>query len=146
MLKKNTRIPAFKHKEPTMKTTRPKSITGIGYLIMISGLSSVIHSLDTHSQVQPHFTLNQIAMFAVVAIGYLIAGIFILRGKNWARWLFVAVFLVLTADNFIVYGTEFALKILTFSGVMAGLFASVLFNRKTNAYFKGEKNDMASSV
>ena len=109
---------------------RPRSITIISWLFIAAGSIGLGYHLSEFSRRSPFdYGLVAISMIRLVAI---LAGVFMLRGANRARWLLVAWMaghIVLSAFHSV---TELALHTLLF-----GTVAYCLFRPQSSAYFRG---------
>jgi hypothetical protein len=110
--------------------SRPRSITIISWLFIAAGSIGLLYHLSEFSGRSPFdYGLVAILLIRMVAI---LAGAFMLRGANWARWLLVvwmAYHIVLSAFHSI---TELALHVLIF-----GVVGYFLFRPPSSAYFQG---------
>jgi hypothetical protein len=108
---------------------RPRSITIISWLFIAAGSVGFVYHLSEFSSRSPlDYGLLAILLIRLLAV---VAGVFMLRGANWARWALVvwmAYHIVLSAFHSV---TEFALHSLLF-----GTFAYFLFRPKSSAYFR----------
>ena len=110
-------------------TSRPRSITIISWLFIAAGSIGLLYHLSEFSSRTPFdYGLVAISLIRLVAI---LAGVFMLRGFNWARWLlavWMAYHIVLSAFHSV---TELALHTLLF-----GVVAYFLFQPRSSAYFR----------
>ncbi len=108
---------------------RPLSITIISWLFIATGSVGVVYHLSEFSFYSPlDFGLVAVLLIRLAAI---LAGVFMLRGVNWARWLLVvwmAYHIVLSAFHSV---TEFAMHVVLF-----GIVACFLFRPQSSAYFR----------
>ena len=128
---------------------RPMSVTVVAWIIIVlsvlgvAGLfisTNMIKEADHVSVQLQHLVHDPIYMgisYAIVIIN-LIAGIFILKGKGWGRWLYVAMYIVGIFLNFIYNGVSG----FSFTAMLPGLvifvvFMILLFNKSANEYFNG---------
>ena len=66
---------------------RPRSITVIGWLFIATGSIGLVYHLSEFSRHSRFdYELVAISMIRLVAV---LAGVFLLRNGNWARWLLV---------------------------------------------------------
>ncbi len=63
---------------------RPFSVNFLGYLFIAVGIAALIYQLIKGTL---DFWMFVIVLFELVAV---LAGIFLLKGRNWARWLLMA--------------------------------------------------------
>ena len=73
---------------------RPFAVTFLGYLFIAVGIAALAYQLIKGTG---DFWLILIALFELLAV---LAGVFLLKGRNWARWLlllWIASHVILTA-------------------------------------------------
>jgi hypothetical protein len=63
---------------------RPFAVTFLGWLFIFVGLAALIYQLIKGTL---DFWMITIVLFELVAV---LAGVFLLKGRNWARWLLMA--------------------------------------------------------
>lgn len=67
---------------------RPLAVTVISLIYIVAGIVGLVfHLADFHGQLSFRSEITWISAVRLLAI---IAGIFMLRGQNWARWLALA--------------------------------------------------------
>jgi uncharacterized membrane protein HdeD (DUF308 family) len=66
---------------------RPVSITVIGCLFIAAGIVGITYHFREF--IQRPFTYEVLWIFALRLLAIL-AGVFVLRGRNWARWILIA--------------------------------------------------------
>ena len=108
--------------------TRPLSVTIIGSLFIAAGAVGLIYHLaDFRTQRPLSYDLLWVSFVRVIAI---IAGIYLLRGHNWARWLaigWIGFHVILSAFHSLF---EFA-----FHGLLCVVIAYFLFRVHAARYF-----------
>jgi len=117
--------------------SRPRSITIISWLFIAAGSIGLLYHLSEFSS-RFGYGLIAISLLRLIAI---LAGVFMLRGCNWARWLlaaWMAYHVVLSAFHSV---TELALHTLLFGAI--GYF---LFRPQSSAYFRGVRSPSSSSA
>lgn len=68
--------------------TRPRSVTAIAYLFVAAGVFGLAyHAADIDPRGPFDYRLAWVLVVRLLAI---VAGVFLLRGANWARWLAIA--------------------------------------------------------
>jgi hypothetical protein len=108
---------------------RPISITILSWLyIVVGALSTAAHYAEfwTHRPV-----LNEVVWITVLGAAAIVAGVFMLRGKNWARLLallWMATHVVISALH-LMHG-------LLIHSVLLLLIAYLLFRREAREYFR----------
>ena len=118
---------------------RPDSISAIGYLLVIGGslgLLAVICSVglnDFSSDLTPSTIAVDLVVGGVASVICLVCGRYMLKGANWARWLYtVACITLLALDFFMVQDTFYTFAPAAFLYVITILF---LFLPKANKFF-----------
>lgn len=109
-------------------TKRPISITILAWLYIAVGvLGTAAHYADfrAHKPIVNEFV--SITLLGAVAI---VAGAFMLRGRNWARWLALA-----WMASHVAISAFHPLHELIIHSALFVLFAFLLFQRKARAYF-----------
>ncbi len=125
-----------------MEKTRPSSVAVVGWLLVIFSALGILASLGLHQQTMIKMQKlggmdnNNYYYLAFASwIIYFVAGIFILKGANWARWLWLVGSISLSAYNYFALPKEQVLLGLTGSVIILAIFAVCLFNKKANAFF-----------
>ncbi len=115
--------------EPLPINRRPRSITIISWLFIAAGSIGFLYHISDFSTRSPSdYELLAVLLIRLLAV---VAGAWMLRGANWARWVLVvwmAYHVVLSAFH---SATELALHSLLF-----GTLACFLFLPKSSAYFR----------
>lgn len=110
-----------------MTVKRPLVVTLIALLLVLTGLGGMaFHAADFGRG----GTADAALVEAISALA-IIAGVFLLRAHNWARWLamlWIAAHVVISAFHPL---RELAIHIAVFA-----VFAVVLFHRAANAFFR----------
>ena len=110
---------------------RPLSVTVMGWLYIVVGIAALVshlHDLKGNGL----FRLDAVEMVLVEAAA-IVAGIFLLRGMNWARWL-AAVWVV----GHVVLSLFFAFPQLAFHCVIAAAIIYLLFRKDAARYFEAK--------
>ena len=108
---------------------RPLAVTVIAVLLMAAGLMGMVGGIMNHTDMAAeHYAVIWIVAVNALAI---VAGVFTLRGRNWARWLAVAWMAFHVA---ISLGDP--MKILVPHAILLILFAYGLFRDEARAYFQ----------
>jgi hypothetical protein len=105
---------------------RPLSITIISWLFIIFGSIALLYGVLPFRDIPSHWYIH------LSRILQIIAGVFMLYGRNWARWLLVvwiAFHLVVGAMHGLV---TLAMHVAIFSAILF-----FIFRRDANAYFAG---------
>jgi len=104
---------------------RPLTVTILSVVYLLSGAAGLIyHASDFRSQ--PATEAMGVAFVRLLAI---VAGVYMLRRSNWARWLAMVWIAFHVAISFGDPGK------LAVHAVLCGLFAFVLFRPAANRYF-----------
>ena len=117
---------------------RPLAVTLIGWLYIAAGTVGVVYHAREFKTLHP-FPSEAVGV-CLVRLLAILCGWFLLRGKNWARWLalaWMAYHVVLSAFH--------TLSELLFHAVFLAIIAALLFRPRATAYFRN-RNDPANSV
>jgi len=107
---------------------RPVTITILACLLIAAGAIGIVYHLSDFSGRRSFESENLwILLVRVLAI---IGGVFLLRGRNWARWLALAWIGFHLILSFFHSAREVAMHALVFA-----LFAWLLFRRNARLYF-----------
>jgi hypothetical protein len=107
---------------------RPISITILSWLYIVVGvLSTAEHFVEFRAQ-RP--VLNEVVWITVLGAAAIVAGVFMLRGRNWARWLALA-----WMAAHVVISTLHLIHGLLIHSVVFLLIAYLLFRREAREYF-----------
>ena len=108
---------------------RPLTVTIIGLLLAVVGLAGFAFHLY---EIKPQHALEggNIWIFVVEVVA-IVAGVFVLRGNNWARWLAVGWIAFHVAFSFLN-----SLRQVAVHSLILLLFACLLFRPEANAYFR----------
>ena len=110
---------------------RPIPVTVLGCLLVAAGLLGLAYHLSELRFRQPiQYGILGIALVRLLAV---IAGAFMLRGQNWARWLGIAWIAFHVIVSFYHSWPEVALH-----AVLLLLFAYFLFRPQATRYFHRE--------
>jgi len=114
---------------------RPPTITALAVLYIVVGLVSTSYHF-TEFKTLPHTFLSIVETFLMFVIGALavVAGYYMQRGKNWARWLAISwtIFHVLISALQSGWGV-------IFHGVFVFLLWLLLFSKESNEWFKSSQ-------
>lgn len=126
--------------------TRPQSITIISWYFIVAALVTAIGTplMANNPQVKELMDVNalsipmQYTLTALGSLASLIAGIVMLKGKGWGRFLFVISSVILYIINFV--STPASLQNLLIPGVAVTVIISFfLFTQTANEYFNPKK-------
>ena len=116
---------------------RPISITIMSWLFIVFGVIALIAGLWPLIHMNGAQRLADFEKHWMVHLSrstQIVAGVFILKGRNWARWLLV----VWLAFHVIVGALHSTFHFVTHVVVFAvGMY--LLFRRNANAYFRGDE-------
>jgi hypothetical protein len=111
---------------------RPLSVVLIACVYMATGAVGLVFHLVQFKPQQPfEYDIVWISLVSVIAI---VAGVYMLRGNNWARWLaivWIAFHVVLSA-----FHSRFELAV---HSVLCATFAYFLFRRVATQYFRAAR-------
>lgn len=108
---------------------RPLSVTIIAGIYVIAGIGGIAaHAREFN----PHhfFQLDPILPLTVRLLA-IVAGIFMLRGQNWARWL-----AIVWIGYHVIWGSLQSLQAGIIHAVLFAVFAYLLFRAPANRYFR----------
>ena len=124
---------------------RPRSITIISWIFIVFGIITLLSGLLPYSEItsaqrvadlKSHWMVHLSRMTAIVS------GVFMLYGRNWARWLLVAWILFHIVLSALHSLTQLLLHALIFTVILF-----FLFRRDASAYFAtGEPKDTSPSL
>ena len=109
-------------------TKRPISIAILAWLyIVVGALGTAAHYLDfrTHKPM-----VNEFVWITVLGAAAVVAGVFMLSGRNWARWLALA-----WMASHVAISALHPLHELIIHSVLFVLIAFLLFRREARVYF-----------
>ncbi len=108
---------------------RPHSITAIGWLFIAVGVvGSVYHATDFSFQ---HPFDDDGLWVILVRLLAILFGVFLLRGRNWARWA-----IVLWLGYHVVLSIGHDTSELIVHGLLLAAIGSLLYSPKANAYVR----------
>src|SRR5688572_5763778 len=110
--------------------TRPPSVTVIGWLFIAAGVVGLVFHAGEFRTRPP----LEYALVCFVRLLAILSGAFMLRGRNWARWLllaWIAYHVVLSAFH--------SLSGLVTHGLLFAVVAYFLFRPHVSAYFRGAR-------
>ena len=108
---------------------RPLSITVVGCIFIAAGVIGFGYHV-TELRTHPPLEVVWVCVLRLLAI---LGGVFVLRGKNWARWLvlaWIAYHVVLSAFH---HFFELAVH-----AALLALIAYILFRPRASAYFRSQ--------
>ncbi len=113
-------------------TQRPQSVTVFSILLAAAGAVGLVYHLNEINVNHPFQNeALQVELFRLLAI---VAGVYMLRGRNWARWLAIA-----WISYHVVLGAFHSFQQFATHLVLLAVFAYVLFRRAATEYFRGSK-------
>jgi hypothetical protein len=113
---------------------RPLSVTLIGLLFLIAGVIGVAYHA-TDFKMQSPFPSELVWVLAIRFLAIVFA-IFLLRGKNWARWL-----LIIWITYHVVLSGFHSSSQLIVHGLLLALVTYFLFRRSASIYFHSLKEE-----
>jgi len=105
---------------------RPLSITIISWLFIIFGSIALLSGVLPLADLKSHWYVHLSRLLQIVA------GVFMLYGRNWARWLLVAWIVF-----HIVVGALHGILTLAMHVVIFSVILFFVFRRDANVYFAG---------
>ncbi|HWF93122.1 MAG TPA: hypothetical protein VN684_12610 [Terriglobales bacterium] len=119
-----------------MTNKRPLAVTIISWIYIVVGVLGLVFHLKEY-RIQHPFEYD-IVWIAIVEIAAIVAGIFMLRGSNWARWLALAWIGFHVGLSIFHPWQELAIHSALFI-----VIAYFLFNRPSKKYFRNEQIETA---
>jgi hypothetical protein len=111
---------------------RPLSVTVIAWLYIVAGSVALIyHLLPQRSGFQKQISSFELLSACVIRLLAILAGVFLLRSCNWARWLAVAWMVYHVVLSWFHPFSELA-----FHAVFLVLIVWSLFHRRASEYFR----------
>ena len=105
---------------------RPRSITIISWIFIIFGSIALLSGVLPLADLKSHWYVHLSRLLQIVA------GVFMLYGRNWARWL-----LVVWIAFHLVVGSMHGLVTLAMHVAIFSVILFFIFRRDANAYFAG---------
>jgi hypothetical protein len=116
--------------------TRPKSVTVVAWLVIAFALMAAVGFLSVSTLT---FRTSPPHQWPIALLGILVTslcGIFMLKGKNWARWVYVTWSIMGLAYAM----TEVRIIVLVPGTIKITVFVFLLFSARANKYFKHNAN------
>lgn len=104
--------------------TRPLTVTVLAWLLILTGVVAAGFHLSGAAK-----DINEV-WIALVQLAAVIAGIFLLRGQNWARWLALA-----WMAFHVAISIKEPVEQLVVHSLLLFVFAYLLYRRDARAYF-----------
>jgi hypothetical protein len=111
---------------------RPYAVIALSLIMLAAGIAGLVYHFSEFNVQHPF--QNEVLLVSLVRVVAIVCGVYMLHGKNWARWLtlaWIAFHVVLSAFHSL---NEFAMH-----AVILALFAYVLCGRQAKGYFLGTK-------
>lgn len=108
---------------------RPLSVTIVSWIYIVTGIGGIAFHA-TEFKLHHLFELDAILPLAVRLLA-IVAGIFMLRGQNWARWL-----AIMWIGYHVVWGSLQSLQAGIVHVILFAVFAYLLFRTPANRYFR----------
>jgi len=116
---------------------RPLAVTAVACIYIVSGVGGLLFHLNEFRQESPgHYDIVWISAVRLLAV---VCGVYMLKGKDWARWLamaWIASHVVLSAFH---SAGEFAMHV-----VFCAAFGYFLFRPEATRYFRGPGHRLAT--
>jgi hypothetical protein len=107
---------------------RPISVTIVSWIYIVAGIGGIAAHATELDLRHPFF--NDVVLALFVRLLAVVAGAFMLRGANWARWLAI----VWIAYHVVLSSFHSVLEVAVHALLLA-VFAYFLCRRQANAYF-----------
>ena len=115
---------------------RPFSITIVSWIYIVAGIGGIAAHAPEFNLHHP-FAVDSILPLIVRALA-IVAGAFMLRGQNWARWL-----AIVWIGYHVIWGSLQSIRAGVVHAVLFAVFAYLLFRPATNRYFQSSLKPMA---
>jgi hypothetical protein len=110
---------------------RPLSVTLVSLLLIAAGAVGLVHHV---TELNPRQSLpSDTAWVSLVRVLAIVAGVFMLRGHNWARWLAMAWIAFHVAISVLHSWQQVVMH-----AIVLAIFAFFLFRSAANQYFQAE--------
>jgi hypothetical protein len=117
-------------------TKRPLSVTIIACLLAAAGFIGLVYHLKEFKPQHPfQYEIIWITLVRLLAI---VGGVYMLRGKDWARWLALA-----WMTFHVVVSAFHSTMELAMHSLLLAIFAYFLLRRPAAEYFRGEPRTTA---
>ena len=111
---------------------RPVPVTVSGWLFLVAGLIGVAyHGKDFLKEGPFQYDLVWVCLVRLLAV---VGAVFVLDGRNWARWL-----LVFWMVYHVALSAFHSVSEVVIHTLLLALIAGILFSAKASAYFRGRK-------
>ncbi|HXH47816.1 MAG TPA: hypothetical protein VNM47_00450 [Terriglobia bacterium] len=111
---------------------RPVSVTIIGWAYLVMGIAGFAYHF-TGLRVQHRFQFD-ILWVELIFLAAIVSGVYVLRGRNWARWLAVAWMAFHVVVSAFHAFTEFAVH-----SLLCAVLAWFLFRAAATRYFRASR-------
>jgi hypothetical protein len=108
---------------------RPHSVTAIGCIYIVAGVIGLVYH-GAEFKAQRHFDYDNVWVLLVRLLAIL-GGVFLLRGRDWARWFL----LIWMAYHVILSAFHSVFELITHSLLFA-VIAYFLYRPRVSAYFR----------
>lgn len=117
---------------------RPISVTIVSWVYIVAGIGGIAaHATELDLR---HPFSNDVVLALIVRLLAVVAGIFMLRGANWARWL-----AIVWMAYHVVFSSFQSVLAAGIHALLLAVFAYFLFRHQANAYFD-KRRDGATVV
>ena len=107
---------------------RPISVTAIGWLFIATGIVGFVY----HASEALHPFSSELVWIELVRLLAIVGGVFLLRGRSWARWLLIAWMTYHVVLSIFHSPFELLVHVVVLAGV-----AWLLFRPDASAYLRG---------
>jgi hypothetical protein len=120
-----------------VENKRPWSITALGWFFLAAGVVGLVYHATEFKRGGPfQYEVLWVCLVRLVAV---IAGAFVIRGHNWARWL-----LVVWLTYHVVLSAFHSWSQVAVHAVLLAGVAYLLFCGPASAYFRGARGEPAT--
>ena len=114
---------------------RPISVTIVSWIYIVAGIGGIAAHATEFDRRHPFS--NDVVLALIVRLLAIVAGAFMLRGANWARWL-----AIVWIGFHVVLSAFHSFPSAAFHALLLGVFAYFLFRKQSNAYFTAERAEL----
>jgi hypothetical protein len=113
---------------------RPWSVVAIGWFFMAAGVVGLVYHASDFTKGGPsHYEVLWVCLVRLIAV---VAGVFVIRGHNWARWVLV----IWIAYHVVLSAFHSVSEVVIHAVLLAGV-AYLLFCRPALAFFRGRRGE-----
>jgi len=112
---------------------RPFAVTVVGWLIVAAGVFGLVHGFAGAKTLWP--PEQDLIWIVLIDVAGIVCGVFLLRGRNWARWLT----LVWIGAHVVIVSFFNRREVLAHLVIFAMIGYLLIFRGDVREYFRGER-------